>query len=213
MEVISNTSAQILFGHLELKGFEMYKGAINNHGFDSTVFSNFDIVCSGHFHHKSTVGNINYLGAPYQITWSDYDDPRGWHIFDTDNRTLEFIPNPLEMFAKIHYDDSNTTMELTINQNFDQYKNKYVKVIIREKTNPYWFDMFIDKLEKAGPHNVQVVEDHLHLDLETDDEIVNEAEDTMTILTKYIDALDISTDKQLVEQTIKDLYNEALSVA
>ena len=59
---------------------------------------------------------------------------------------------------------------------------------------------------------MQVVEDHLHLDLESDDEIVNEAEDTITILTKYIDALDISTDKQLVEQTIKDLYNEALSV-
>jgi len=213
MEVISNTSAQILFGHLELKGFEMYKGAINNHGFDSTVFSNFDIVCSGHFHHKSTVGNINYLGAPYQITWSDYDDPRGWHIFDTDTRTLEFIPNPMTMFAKIHYDDSNTTMELVVNQDFDQYKDKYVKVIIREKTNPYWFDIFIDKLEKAGPHNVQVVEDHLHLDLESDDEIVNEAEDTMTILSKYIDALDISTDKQLVEQTIKDLYNEALTVA
>ena len=86
-------------------------------------------------------------------------------------------------------------------------------VIVILCTNKYWFDIFIDKLEKAGPHNVQVVEDHLHLDLESDDEIVNEAEDTMTILTKYIEALDISTDKQLVEQTIKDLYNEALTVA
>jgi len=100
---------------------------------------------------------------------------------------------------------------MVVNQQFDQFKDKYVKVIVREKSNPYWFDIFIDKLEKAGPHNVQVVEDHLHLDLETDDEIVNEAEDTITILTKYIEALDISTDKQLVEQTIKDLYNEALS--
>lgn len=210
MEVINNTTAQVLFGHLELKGFEMYKGSINNHGFDSNVFSRFDVVCSGHFHHKSTVGNINYLGAPYEITWSDYDDPRGFHVFDTDTRTLEFIPNPITMFEKIHYDDSNTTMELIVNQDFDQYKDKFVKVIIREKTNPYWFDMFIDKLEKAGPHNVQVVEDHLHLDLESDDDIVNEAEDTMTILSKYIDALDISTDKQLVESTIKELYAEAL---
>ncbi len=96
---------------------------------------------------------------------------------------------------------------------FDKYKDKYVKVIIREKTNPYWFDIFIDKLEKAGPHNVQVVEDHLHLDLESDDEIVNEAEDTMTILTKYIDALDVKVDKSKVESTIKSLYQEALSVS
>ena len=40
----------------------------------------------------------------------------------------------------------------------------------------------IDKLEKSGTVNIQVVDDHLNLNLETDDEIINEAEDTITIL-------------------------------
>ena len=214
MDVISNTKAQILFGHLEIKGFEMHKGAVNkDHGFDRSVFDRFDVVCSGHFHHRSTDGNISYLGSPYEITWSDYNDPRGFHVFDTSTRSLEFIQNPLNLFYKLHYDDTNKTMEQVVNLEFDKYNDKFVKVVVSEKNNPYWFDMFIDKLEKAGPFSVQVVEDHLHMDLESDDDIVNEAEDTMTILHKYIDAMDINTDKNRVESTIKDLYQEALSIS
>lgn len=214
MNIISKTNAEVLFGHLEIKGFEMHKGAVNiDHGFDRTVFDRFDVVLSGHFHHRSTSGNISYLGSPYEITWSDYNDPRGFHVFDTDTRTLEFIPNPLKMFHKIHYSDVDKIMEQVVNHDFDQYTNTYVKVIVGEKTNPYWFDMFIDKLEKANPHHVQIVEDHLNLDIESDDDIINEAEDTMTILSKYINSLDLSTDKALVQDAILDLYREALSVS
>ena len=213
LTAVKNTHAQVLFGHLELKGFEMYKGAVNDHGFDSNIFSRFDIVCSGHFHHKSTVGNINYLGAPYEITWSDFDDPRGFHVFDTDARSLAFVPNPLKMFNKVFYDDANQTMEYVVNRDYDQLEGRYVKVIIKDKTNPYWFDMFMERLEKVNPIHVQVVEDHLHLDLESDDDIVSEAEDTMTILHKYINALESNVDKSKLEITIKDLYSEALSVS
>ena len=213
MKEVDKTTAQVLFGHLELKGFEMYRGAINDHGFDSSLFNKFDIVCSGHFHHKSTVGNINYLGSPYEITWSDFDDPRGFHIFDTDDRTIEFVKNPYTMFNKIFYDDENQTMEYVVNQNYERLANSYVKVIIKNKTNPYWFDMFMEKLEKVNPIHIQVVEDHLNLDLESDDDIVSEAEDTMTILHKYIDNLEVNVNKTQLETTIKDLYSEALSVS
>jgi DNA repair exonuclease SbcCD nuclease subunit len=191
----------------------MHKGAINTNGMESNIFDKFDVVCSGHFHHKSTVGNINYLGCPYEITWSDYDDPRGFHIFDTETRELEFIRNPLTMFHKIWYDDSNTTMEQVVNRNYEPMRNCYVKVIVTNKDNPFWFDMFIEKLEKVSPLHVQVVEDHLNLDLESDDEIVSEAEDTLTILHKYVNTLDVNVDKEKLETKIKDLYSEALSVS
>lgn len=213
LEEVQNTTAQVLFGHLELKGFEMYRGAVNDHGFESSIFNKFDIVCSGHFHHKSTIGNINYLGAPYEMIWSDYDDVRGFHIFDTDTRALTFIQNPLTMFNKVLYDDKNQSMEYVVNRDYESLTGRYVKVIIKDKTNPYWFDMFIEKLEKVNPVHVQVVEDHLHLDLESDDDIVSEAEDTMTILHKYINALDINVSKTKLESTIKNLYSEALSVS
>ena len=47
-EFIKNTTSQICLGHLELSGFEMYKGALHNEGMDSALFNKFDIVLSGH---------------------------------------------------------------------------------------------------------------------------------------------------------------------
>lgn len=212
LEVIKNTKSQIMFGHFEIKGFQMYRGSVNDHGFETNIFDKFDMVYSGHFHHRSTQGNITYLGAPYEMTWSDYDDERGFHVFDTDTRELTFFRNPLTMFNKVWYDDAGKSVEEVTGINFDRFAGTFVKVIIKNKTNPYWFDMFIDRLEKVGLIDLQVVEDHLNLDLEEDDDIVNEAEDTMTILKKYVEQLDLSVDKKKLDLLMRDLYNEALSV-
>lgn len=209
---IKETRAQIAMGHLELTGFEMYKGHISDHGDNPKLYDKFDLVFSGHYHTKSSIGNIHYLGSPCQFTWTDYGDNRGFHIFDTSTRDLNFIANPYSIFHKLFYDDLNIEMDTIVNIDFSQYKDTYVKVIIKNKTNPYWFDMYIDKLEKAGVIDLQVVEDHFHLDLEQDDDIINEAEDTVTILNKYIDSLYGSGDSKKLKNVFYELYNEALNV-
>lgn len=210
LNLIQSTKSEILFGHLELAGFEMNKGTVIDHGMDTNVFGKFDVVCSGHYHHRSSKGNINYLGCPYEITWSDYADPKGFHIFDTETRGLTFISNPYTMFNKIHYDDSKWS---SIDQVFDfsDLTGTYVKVIVREKTNPYWFDVFIDKLEKFDPLNIQVVDDNLYLNLEDDIDIVSEAEDTLTILKKFIDTAE-GADKTEIDKVLSELYLEASSI-
>jgi len=98
--------------------------------------------------------------------------------------------------------------------NFDvgAYKDCYVKIIVKNKTNPVWFDMVVDRIEKAGVADMQVVEDHLHLDLTRDDDIVDQAEDTMTILHGYINSLTMQADKKRVESIIQSLYSEAQSI-
>ena len=50
------TSAQILLGHLELSGYQMYKGGFIDHGISDKWLKKFELVCSGHYHHKSTTG-------------------------------------------------------------------------------------------------------------------------------------------------------------
>jgi hypothetical protein len=143
------------------------------------------------------------------MIWSDFNDPRGFHILDLDTRKLEFIQNPYNLFFKLFYDDVNNTLEELINQNFKQFSGAYVKVVVKQKTSHSLFDTFIDRLEKANPIDVQVVEDHLNLDLEDDQEIVDEAEDTLTILNKFVDSLNIKTDKTAIKQVLQELYNEA----
>jgi predicted phosphodiesterase len=211
MSAIEMTDAQVLFGHLELNGFEMYKGSPNNHGFDPKLFDKFDIVCSGHFHHKSSKGNINYLGAPYEMTWSDYDDPRGFHVFDTSTRELTFIQNNDKIFHKIFYNDADSDCMEIVNQDFSQYADCIIKVVVKQKTNLHMFDLFIDKLEKAGVADLQVVEDHLNLNLELDDDLLEEAEDTFSLLNKYASQVSKSDNEQLT-LLLQELYNEALMV-
>jgi len=209
---MKTSTAQIVMGHFEIEGFEMYRGTYCDDGVKAELFDKFDMVISGHFHTRSFSGNITYVGTPYEMTWSDYGDPKGFHIFDTDTRELEFIQNPNCMFYKLWYDDANASMSDILGIDFEQYKDAMVKVIIRNKVNPVWFDMYIEKLEKAGIVDLQVVEDHLNLNLEDDNDIVNEAEDTLTILGKYVDQLEIKADKQKLDNLLRTLYHQALSM-
>lgn len=208
---IDNTSSQVVFGHLELQGFEMHRGHFNDHGFKASLFNKFDRVFSGHFHLKSEQGNIMYFGTQYEMTWTDFGDQKGFHVYDTSTREVEYIENPYKIFHKVWYDDLNKEMDDVLARDFNTYHDGLVKVIVTNKTNPYWFDMFIERLEKAGTVDIQVVEDHLNLNLEDDDDIVNEAEDTITILNKYIDQLDVSVDKKKLDSLMRTLYTEALA--
>jgi DNA repair exonuclease SbcCD nuclease subunit len=213
MELIDSTEATIAFGHLELAGFAMYRGHQAMDGENPNVFEKFDLVASGHYHTRSNQGNIHYLGAPCEYTWSDFNDPRGFHIFDTETRELTFVQNPITMFKKIFYDDDDLTLEEIMDFDTSAYKDTIVKVVVKSKNNPYWFDMFIDKLETSGTVDLQVVEDHMNLNLEDEQDIVDEAEDTLTILKKYVSNLDIKgVNPTKLQATIAELYDEALTL-
>jgi hypothetical protein len=212
--MIATTDAQCLFGHLEVAGFEMYKGSPTEHGYAPDMFSRFEVVCSGHFHHKSTRGNINYLGAPYEMTWSDYDDPRGFHVFDTDTRELTFIENPNHLFHKIYYNDQNFTLDDVLNYKIDHVKDTYVKLIVNNKTNPYWFDLLVERIEKLGVVDLKVVDDSLSLEFEDGDSLVNEVEDTLTMMRNFSAPYTNGNASVAAELDglLTSLYNEALTV-
>jgi hypothetical protein len=133
-------------------------------------------------------------------------------VFDTDTRELEFIQNPIHMFHKVFYDDSDMSVEEITNINFDDYSGTLIKVIKQTTDNPYWFDLYMDKLYKSNPVNVQVVDDHMNLNLDDDSDIVNEAEDTLTILSKYIDGMKTTVDKKRLDSLMRSLYTEALYI-
>lgn len=212
IKAFNETKAQILMGHFEITGFEMDKGHICADGMDKNVFSKFDQVYSGHFHQPSSHGNISYLGAQFEMTWADYDQKRGFSVFDTETREMTYVRNPLKIFHKIWYDDTNMTIEDIANLDTSKLTSAYIKVIITNKSNPYIFDLFLDRLQQAGASDIKVVDDHMNMDIVDENELIDEAQDTMTILRNYIDNIDISADKQKVEQYVQELYQEAISL-
>lgn len=202
LRTLEDSDADIVCGHLELTGFEVTPGMKMDHGMDPAPFSKFDRVWSGHYHHKSKKGNIQYLGNPYQMFWNDYKDKRGFHIYDTETDRLTFIENPYEIFQKLYYNDSEH-QEI----DYDQYKDCFVKVIVEEKNDYLQFEKVIDKLYDTGVHEVKIIESLVNETGEIDDDI--EIKDTMTLLGEYVDEVEVSVDKEKLKRLLNTLYIES----
>ena len=212
MDEIKNTDATICMGHFEIAGFAMYKGMASE-GLDRTIFRKFINTFSGHYHHKSSADGIFYLGNPYQLTWSDYDDVRGFHLYDLNECHLEFIVNPNEMFYKIIYNDINFKGYLPKRlEDLSLYSNKYVKVVVLNKNNPYLFDKFMEKLYNVNPVDVTIIEDTIDLTESGDDDIITQSEDTLTILNKFVDSVqEDNIDNNRLKGILHEIYVEALN--
>ena len=146
------------------------------------------------------------------MTWADYGDKRGFHVFDTNTRELSFVENPYQMFYKISYDDkSDLDFDKLKTIDFSQYSGTYVKVLVLNKTNPFLFERFVQKLTDAAPLDISIVEDFSELTNGADDDIINEGEDTMTILDKYVDGLQMESSDKL-KSILRELYLEAVNL-
>lgn len=207
---IENTKSQICFGHFEIQGFEQNKGNISTEGWDRKDLDKYEMVISGHFHHRSSDGHIYYVGAPGEMTWADYDDPRGFHIFDTQTRELEFVENPFKIHHKILYEDTNETLETIMNKDYGFYKDAIVKVVILSKNNPTIFDMFMDRLWDSQPLDISIVEDFSDTNI-SDEDVIDQADDTPTLISKVIDSIDTELDKEKLKNIVKEIYLDALN--
>ena len=192
-------------GHLELNGFRAHRGHVMEEGMACDVFEKFDKVFSGHYHTRSDNGKIFYLGNPYEMFWNDVNDTRGFTIFDTDTLTHTPVNNPYKLFYNIYYEDTNYKLF-----NVSEYENKIVKVIVRKKSKPKDFEKFIDKLYSVGVQDLKIIE---NFDIQESEEFdIDEEENTLSILNRYIDESEFELDKNVIKGIFQDLYRQVCEV-
>jgi DNA repair exonuclease SbcCD nuclease subunit len=210
MEVVDKSNAQAVFGHFEFSGFEMYRGHKNDHGMGTERFDRFPLVCSGHFHHRSRTGNILYLGNTYEFTWSDYNDPRGYHLYDTETNEVEFFENPFKIFHKIYYDDTTDDPSLL---DLSALVGSCVRLVVVKKTDFYKFDRFVDKLYDCNLIELKIIEDFSEFETEAMEDEKLDVEDTMTVLSDFVDTVSTDLDKDKIKNMLRTLYIEAQHVS
>jgi DNA repair exonuclease SbcCD nuclease subunit len=209
---LKNTSADICMGHFEIEGFAMYRGMQSQEGLKRDLFNKFDFTFSGHYHHKSDNGQIYYLGNPYELTWQDYDDTRGFHLFDLSRRELTFVENPYRMFHKLYYDDKTDSITDISSKDLSTYANTYTKVVVVNKTNPYLFDKFMANLYAVNPIDITIAEDFTDLTEGVEDDMIDQAEDTITIINKFVDSIEEEhIDNEKLKTLIREVYVEAIN--
>jgi hypothetical protein len=176
-------------------------------GMDPTMFANFPLTLTGHYHHKNSLGNIHYLGCPYEITWADLDDQKGFHVLDTETLELEFIKSPLRMHERLEFDDRKN-MDIT----FSNYHDKIVKVAVRHRDNTARFDTFIRELENANPAAIQIMDDELLRAIEDEKDDIGDVQDTLDVLLSYVDSVGDSVDKIRLKELLGNLYLQAAQI-
>ena len=123
---------------------------------------------------------------------------------------MEFIPNESVIYKKVYYNDENKDFTDIVNQDYSEYKDCYVKVVVEKKNDSYLLERLVQKIEEHDPINVMVVDNLADIFMEEDMDEIQAAEDTMSIVSKYIEALETDVDKEKLDFLMKDLYNESL---
>jgi DNA repair exonuclease SbcCD nuclease subunit len=201
---LSETSCTVLLGHLELCGFQSIRGVFIDQGYESKHFDKFEYVLTGHYHIKSSRDSIHYLGTQYQMSFSDVWEKKGFHVFDFQERNLEFVENPKKLFYTLDYDEDKKEI-----LDYISYKDCYVKIFIKKKTKQAMFEKYLDKFYEAGVAELAVAEE-----VSTNPETiaVDIHKDTLQLLHEEINTItEKSIDKKQLADIINTAYNSALS--
>lgn len=201
---IEQSTSDYCFGHFEIAGFAMYKGVESHGGLSADLFKKYKAVYSGHYHTRSTVGNITYIGTPCEMTWNDYNDPRGFHVLETDTGEIEFIQCPHTLFTKIIYNED--TLDL---KKLPDVKDKYVKLVVEKRTDFKKFDKYVTAINEAGIHDLKIIEDLSDFSEENVNTDKMDLDDTPTLLSNYVDEVETDLDKDRLKREMNLLYLEA----
>lgn len=204
IEFIKNTKCTYVAGHFELAGFEMHKGHINETGMTTDIFDRFIQVITGHYHTQSRKDNIQYTGTPYELTWSDWNDPKGFWILDTLTHKLDFIINPKTMFLKIEFFQKNKEIFLTITPPTDIFNNKYIKLVCVKKEDDTSFEKYMKEVLSQNPIDVNVILNSIDLPDDIND---FDEKSTKSITQLIIDNINNMSFEDITDDTEKLKYD------
>lgn len=198
---LEKSNSQIGVGHFEFASFPLYPGVFAEHGADHKDFSKYERVFSGHYHTRSTKDNILYVGTPYELTWADLDDPKGFHVFDTETHETTFIRNEHTLHTKIAYSEGMSI-------DLDQIKDHYVKLIVSDKGSVKKFDAFVNMLESASPLDLKIIES-AKIEKSDTECVTSAVLSTRSLLQSYIETASTSLDKSVLSKSVLARFAEA----
>ena len=106
------------------------------------------------------------------------------------------------MFYKLYYNDESASL-----LDARPYRDKIVKLIVRNKPRPKEFEKVVDKLYSAGVADLKVIENFVIQ--EAEDFEAYETEDTLSILNRYIEDSEVDLDKNKIKIIMEQVYKEA----
>ncbi len=128
-------SPTLLLGHFQLAGCQMSSGTALA-GVPRTALSVADVSLLGHIHKPQSIGNIHYVGSPFQQHWGEAGENKRVAIVDIrSNGSISIEWVPLTGFPRYR----QVTFEEFVSSVKEESEDRY-KVILRslEQTEEYY---------------------------------------------------------------------------
>lgn len=120
--------SKVLLTHLSIADFQFDNGyeVDQKNGMATDLFSQYDLVVSGHFHRMQQNKNIVYPGSPFQHNFGEEGQTKGFAVIDKN------------VFNFVEYTGAPTHLTIKIEE-FDKYDyvNKFVQVEITDKIETF----------------------------------------------------------------------------
>ncbi len=114
------------------------------------------------------------------------------------------------MFFKVVYDDRTPEKkEEMMGVVFSAFRGNYVKVLVSAKSDPVFYDKFIEKIAAAGCADYKVHEEVVVV--EDDQTTVQDVEDTGKLMDAYVDDMQLDFDPASLKGVLRELYVEAMA--
>lgn len=219
MNGIEDKENTLVLGHFEIIGAKMYANSMRaDHGLEPVQFKDFKQVLSGHFHHMSDIQNIKYLGSTFHLTWQDYGDPRGVHVFDTDSKEFEFVENEFCLFVEVAF-DKEIFKAMTDEEYKENFEGRFVRLVVTDADYDRVALMdTISKINRAVPHDLQVKNDVLiglgESEEANQEEVLEKTtKSTLEYIESYVgDRTDDEDQGKILLSKLNELYSAAVEM-
>lgn len=205
-KAMAESNASICAGHFEINGAKMYKTSTAEHGMEPVELKHFDLVLSGHFHHRNKYGNIQYIGAAGYYNWQDYADYRGFAVLDTNTKQLEFIENKYCLFQRFEYDDKENNYN---DLDLEFLDNQIVQLVVKRKEDLVQFDNLVENIKKRPTISFKVIDETLSSYKATDTSVENITVNTKEMLVDHLKEDPQGHDIDLLLKEADELFKEA----
>ena len=145
-----------------------------------------------------------------EFFWSDVDDAKYFHVLDTGAREVSAVRNPVRIHERIYYDDTVSDAKFKYGAgNYTYCDDKFVKVVVVNKSDARLFEKFIDRIQSRKIHELKIAETFTEFVGENVEDDKISIESTENLLYSYVDAVDTVLDKNEIKRMMHQLMIDA----
>lgn len=202
----------ITVGHFEIVNFKMNANKICDHGETATELLKYsECVITGHFHcrdHRQYDDKfILYLGAPYEMDFSDREQKKGVTILDLDDLSTDFIEN--ETTPKHHRLTITDLIEKKHKNIAALVKGNIVSIYVDVETDALTLDLLASKLSQYEPFQLRTefnILDKAQVSTTQTNELEKLSLDVETAFSEFIEHIETRATKQEVLTKCIELF-------